>query len=148
MHIRLALLLALTALGANACWRDGLYAPPPDAATTSRGGIPGIGSLVRMLPEGGLAALFGDSGLADVVCEPKVKAGTACSSDGTACVLSNLGGVCVCTSGRYLCPSDTTGGAKPCPAGVATGAICLSPLSICIAQDTACLCGMGSYSCL
>jgi hypothetical protein len=148
MHIRLALALALTALGANACGRDGLYAPPPDAGRSSGGGLPGIGTLVRMLPEGGLAALFGDSGLAGVVCGPKVKMGTACSSDEPACVLSNLGGVCVCTSDRYMCPFDTTSGPKPCPAGVATGTSCLSPLSICIAQDTACLCGTGTYSCL
>ena len=148
MHMRLALgLLLLAALGASACGRDGLSPLPVDSGT-SRAGIPGIGAVARMLPDGGLTTLFGDGGLADLVCGPKVKMGTPCSSDAPACVLSNLGGVCVCSSGSYLCPYDTTSGPRPCPTSVATGSTCLSPLSICISANTACLCGVGSYTCL
>lgn len=146
MRIRLPwALLLLTAMGG--CWRDGLYAPQPDAGSSSRG-IPGIGVVVRMLPDGGLTSLLGDGGLANLICGPKVKLGRTCSSEVPACVLSNLSGVCVCTSGRYLCSSDTASGPQTCPVGVTTGTLCLSPLSICIAQDTACLCGTGTYTCL
>jgi hypothetical protein len=121
----------------------------PDAGAPPRqGGIPGIGLIVGMLPDGGLASALGDSGVADVVCGPKVKLGGSCATDTLPCVLSNLGGVCACVSGRYLCPTDTKSGPKPCPATVATGTICLSPMSICIAADTACLCGAGTYACL
>lgn len=140
-------LLLLAALGTSACGRDGLSTLPPDSGT-NRTGIPGIGAVVRMLPDGGLATLLGDGGLADMVCGPNVKLGKKCSSDAPACVLSSLGGVCVCASGSYLCPYDTTSGPKPCPAGVATGGPCLSPLSTCIAPNTACLCGTGTFTCL
>jgi hypothetical protein len=148
MHMNARLgLLVLAAWGASACGRDGLHPPPVDSGT-GRTGVPGIGAVVRMLPDGGLASLLGDGELADLVCGPNVKLGKPCSSDAAACVLSNLGGVCVCSSGSYLCPYDTTSGPKPCPAKVETGSPCLSPLSICIAANTACLCGVGSYTCL
>jgi hypothetical protein len=101
-----------------------------------------------MLPDGGLATLLGDGGLGALVCGPQVKLGGSCSTDSPACVLSNLGGMCVCVSGKYLCPTDTTSAPKSCPAAVATGTVCLSLMSICISADTACLCGMGTYVCL
>lgn len=142
-------MLLLLVVGSG-CGRES-NAVPVDTGTQAggqNGGIPGIGTVVRLLPDGGLAALLGDGGLGALVCGAQVRLGGECSADMPACVLSSLGGVCACISGAYLCPANTTSGPKSCPAAVATGTPCTSPLSICIAASTACLCGLGTYTCL
>ena len=145
----LALLLCGVAV-TTGCGRES-SAVPVDAAAQAggqNGGLPGIGTILGLLPDGGLSVLLGDGGMADLVCEPQVRLGAPCSADAPACVLSSLAGVCACVAGQYLCPANSSSGPKPCPASVATGTPCLSPMAICIASSTACLCGVGTYVCL
>ena len=125
--------------------------------TSGTGGIP----VFIELPDGGLAALLGDSGILNIIldaprdgllgqllCGPEAKLGAPCSADNQICVLPSLGGGCLCVSGTYLCPFDTTSGPTTCPLGAQTGGRCLSPLTVCIGGGAnACLCGLGSYTC-
>jgi hypothetical protein len=113
------------------------------------------------VPDGGLSELLGDSGIIGgimdaqrdgliglLVCGPEAKLGAACSTASTGCVLPSLGGACLCLNGVYLCPTSTTNGPSVCPAGATTGARCTAPLTTCTGGGaTACLCGLGTYTC-
>jgi hypothetical protein len=114
------------------------------------------------LPDGGLSALLGDGGLmggildasrdnplGELICAPEAKLGSPCGGTSQGCILPSLGGACICLNGVYLCPADTTAGPKTCPADAATGTACTSPLTTCIGTGaTACICGLGTYTCL
>jgi hypothetical protein len=125
------------------------------------GGAAGSGGTVLLrLPDGGISALLGDSGilggildaprdsmLGQILCGPEVKLGARCSTDTTPCLLPSLGGACTCVSGNYLCPFDSTSGPQACPSAAKTGASCSSPLAVCIGGGAnACLCA-GTYIC-
>jgi hypothetical protein len=128
------------------------------------------GTVVLRLPDGGLPALLGDGGLpplvgdggllngildgprdsfvGQVLCGPEVRLGAPCSASALGCLLPSLGGACACVGGAYLCPTNTNAAPAPCPKGAATGDRCTSPLSTCIGGGaTACICGLGSYTC-
>jgi hypothetical protein len=116
------------------------------------GGILDSGILGGLLDAGILGGITDASRsglLSQAICDSKVKTGDACSSATTpGCILSNLGGLCACLNGAYLCPLNTSQSPQPCPAAAATGTTCLSPLSTCIGgSTTACICGLGSYTC-
>jgi hypothetical protein len=114
------------------------------------------------LPDGGLAVLLGDGGimggildaprdspLGELICAPEAKLGTPCGGSSQGCILPSLGGACICLNGVYLCPADTTSGPRTCPADATTGSACTSPLTTCLgAGTTACICGLGTYTCL
>jgi hypothetical protein len=164
------------ALFGAACTRSGLTSPADsgvhiDTALDSSGsggvsgatGSGGAWSIKIQLPDGGLSAIFGDGGLwaeildasrdnllGQVLCDSKVKSGDTCSSTTTiGCLLPSLGGACACLNGTYLCPANTSQSPQPCPAGAATGTTCLSLLSTCIGGSAnACICGLGTYTCL
>jgi hypothetical protein len=114
----------------------------------------GAGGFAFSLPDGGLSSLFGGGGLISgglagmIVCGPEAKLGAKCSGDVPGCLLPSLGGVCVCISGTYLCPQNTTAGPTACPPGAATGKTCTSPLSACVGGAAGCICGPGTYFCL
>jgi len=117
------------------------------------GGILDSGILGGILDSGTLGGIMDasrDGLIGQAICDSKVKTGDACSSATTpGCVLSNLGGLCACLNGAYLCPANTSQSPQPCPATAATGTTCLSPLSTCIGGSAnACICGLGSYICL
>jgi hypothetical protein len=112
------------------------------------------------LPDGGLVALLGDSGiiggildaprdslLGQIICGPEAKVAAPCATGSQACVLPSLGGACLCVSGIYLCPADTTSGPQTCPANAATGVACSLVLTTCTNASVACICGLGTYSC-
>jgi hypothetical protein len=160
----------------GACGRQPLTVPAstdagPDASgVTSSGGAGGRGGgaggaggnlVILRLPDGGLAALLGDSGvlggildaprdslIGQVFCGPEARLGATCSNDAPGCILPSLGGGCLCVNGYYLCPLNPNQGPTACPAGAATGTLCLSPLSVCIGGGAnACICGLGSFTC-
>jgi len=129
------------------------------------GGLPallGDGGLSALLGDGGLSALLGDGGLVSgildarrdsvlgqVICGPEARLGAPCSASTLVCVLPSLGGVCSCVAGSYLCPANTNAVLTPCPKGAQTGFACNSPLSTCVGGGAnACLCGLGTYTCL
>jgi hypothetical protein len=147
-----------------ACGREGLmvssgsggHSGSMDAAGGASGGF------VIQLPDGGLSAILGDSGilrgildaprdslLGQIICGSEAKLAAPCSSTTMpGCILPSLGGVCACINDKYLCPLNTSAGPQPCPAGAATGTSCLSPLSTCIGGSTnGCICGLGTYIC-
>ncbi len=128
------------------CGRDGLTVS--SRTDGGAGGATGGGGFGFPLPDGGIAALLGDGGVGQLICGPEVRLGAPCSAGVPICVLSSLGGVCACLSGTYLCPASTAP-ASPCPPGAANGVSCRSPLSICIGGvAAACICGLGTYTCL
>ena len=161
--------LALVALPI-ACGRQPLMVLP-DAASSANsvggtsghdGGVSGAGGIVFIhLPDGGLPALLGDSGilggildapkdslLGQVFCGTEARLGASCSASTPGCILPSLGGACLCVNGTYLCPLNTSQGPTSCPAGAATGKTCLSPLAVCIGDGAnACLCGLGTFNC-
>jgi hypothetical protein len=120
----------------------------------------GEGGSVFRLPDGGLSTIFGDGGilagildaprdslLGQIICGSQVKLGAPCSSATPGCVLPSFGGACACVGGTYLCPLNTDA-PRACPAGAATGTICISPLSACIGGSAnGCICGQGTYIC-
>jgi len=117
------------------------------------GGILDSGTLGGILDSGILGGIMDasrDGLIGQAICDSNVKTGDACSSATTlGCVLSNLGGLCACLNGAYLCPANTSQSPQPCPATAATGTTCLSLLSTCIGGSAnACICGLGSYICL
>jgi hypothetical protein len=109
---------------------------------------------------GGLLDALGNSPLSRLVCGKDVQSGAACTpaeAGISACVLSNLRGICNCTPllgrGFWVCPTLTSGdggAALPsCPSGAATGGPCPTPLATCLGGGAvACLCGLGTYTCL
>ncbi len=158
-----------------ACGREPLLAPGElDGQGGAGGGAGGKGgkggaggngaggTVILQLPDGGISALLGDSGilggildaprdslLGQVFCPPEAKLGAKCDGSTQACLLPSLGGACACMSGTYLCPLDPTSEPQPCPKNVTTGTACISPLTICIGGSAnACICLVGSYSCL
>jgi len=124
-----------------------------------RGG--GSGFQLPDLPDGGLRALLADSGLLGgildaprdnllglLLCGPEVHIGASCSSNVLGCVLPSFSGLCLCTSGVYVCPLNT-GPLQDCPRGAATGTKCISPLSACLGgSGVGCICELGTYACL
>jgi hypothetical protein len=117
------------------------------------GGILDAGTLGGILDAGTLGGIMDasrDSLLGQAICDSKVKTGDACSSATTpGCVLSNLGGLCVCLNGAYFCPQNTSQAPQACPSSAATGTPCSSALSTCIGGSAnACVCGLGTYICL
>ncbi len=124
-------------------------------------GSGGSGGFIVQLPDGGLSALLGDSGvlggildaprdslLGQIICGPEAKLGAPCSSDTPGCLLPSLGGACACVGGTYLCPLNTSAGPSTCPPDAATGKSCISPLSTCIGGSAnGCVCGLGTYVC-
>lgn len=170
----LAQMLLAAALVTASCGRDGLAvsagtdASPDQAkgADGSRGvgdspGSGGSGGLGFRFPDGGLSAVLADSGLLGgildaprdnllglILCGPEVRLGASCSSSVLGCVLPSLGGICLCTSGVYVCPLNT-GPLQDCPRGAATGTTCISPLSACLGgSGIGCICELGTYACL
>jgi hypothetical protein len=165
-----ALLAFATAIFAGACGRDPLLVPsgpggPPGSGGqgVSGGGSGGAGggTVILRLPDGGISALIGDSGIlggildaprdsliGQVICGPEAQIGAKCSTDSLGCLLPSLGGACACVSGTYLCPLNTSAGPQTCPQNAATGKSCISPLSVCVGGGAnACICGLGSYTC-
>lgn len=174
-------ILAATALAlaasTGACGRQPLTTPvAPDAGPVATGGVTSSGGatgrgggsggaggnlVILRLPDGGLSALLGDSGvlggildaprdslIGQVFCAPEAKLGAACSNDTPGCILPSLGGGCLCVNGNYLCPLNPNQGPTACPPGAASGTLCLSPLSVCIGGGAnACICGLGSFTC-
>lgn len=153
-----------SAILAAACGGRVALLPPPGSGgeSGSSGGSGGAGGRVFLrLPDGGLSALLGDSGilggildaprdnlLGQVICGPDAKLGAPCSTDTPGCLLPSLGGACACLSGTYLCPRNPNAGPTACPVGAASGVSCLSPLSTCIGGGAnACVCGLGTYTC-
>lgn len=160
----------------GACGRDPMVAPGEDlgqggalggnggqgGTNGGAGGAGGAGGTVLVrLPDGGISALLGDSGILNgildaprdsmlgrLICGPEAKLGAKCARDTQPCLLPSLGGACTCVSGTYVCPFDTTSEPQPCPSGAATGGSCLSPLAVCIGGGAnACIC-LGTYTCL
>jgi hypothetical protein len=123
-------------------------------------GTGGGGGFTITLPDGGLGALLGDGGilggildaprdnlLGQIICGPEVKTGTSCPSTVPGCVLESAGGACICLNGFFVCPAST-GAPGACPKGAATGVTCTSILTTCIGGGaTACICGIGTYTC-
>jgi hypothetical protein len=176
-HVVVPLAAALAVL-AGACGRDALMensamtggARPASASggvigagpTGGAGGASGAGgTVVLRLPDGGIGALIGDSGIlggildaprdsliGQVLCGPEARIGAPCSSVGPGCLLPSLGGACACLGGTYVCPLNPSQGPTACPAGAASGKSCFSPLSVCIGgAANACICGVGTYTC-
>jgi hypothetical protein len=138
--------------------------------TTGTGGIPGTGGItgsggstsIFQLPDGGLPALLGDSGLiggimdaprdsliGQLFCGSEARLGAPCSVDGQMCVLPRMGGACLCVGGTYLCPLDPSSGPTACPPNAVTGAPCYSPLAVCIGGGAnACICRGLDYLCI
>jgi hypothetical protein len=164
----LAQTLLAAALVVASCGRDGLAvsaardASPDQArgADGSRGvgdspGSDGRGGFGFQVPDGGLGGLLGgildaprDNPLGLILCGPEVRLGASCSSSVLGCVLPSLGGICLCTSGVYVCPLNT-GPLQDCPRGAATGTTCISPLSACLGgSGFGCICELGTYACL
>jgi len=132
----LAQMLFAAALVMTSCGRDGLVvsagrdASPDQAkgADGSRGvgdspGSGGRGGIGFPFPDGGLGGLLGgildaprDNLVGLIVCGPEVRLGASCSSNVLGCVLPSLGGICLCTSGFYVCPLNT-GPLQDCPRG-------------------------------
>jgi hypothetical protein len=160
-----------SAVVAIACGRVGLMPPTSSEGGSGSGGETGSsggaigsggagGTVFLQLPDGGIAALLGDSGilggildaprdslLGQIFCGPEAKLGTSCSSETPGCLLPSLGGACLCLNGKYVCPSNTTQGPIACPKGAATGGRCLSFMSVCIGGGAnACVCA-GAYTC-
>ena len=120
------------------------------------------GGLPPLLGDGGLSALLGDGGLlsgildarrdsvlGQVICGPEARLGAPCSASTLVCVLPSLGGVCSCIGGTFLCPANTNAAPTLCPKGTQTGSACNSPLSTCVGGGAnACVCGLGTYTCL
>ena len=167
-----AVAFAFAAL-AGACGRDPMTVPEGMTGHGGAGGVPGGkggkggsggsgagGAVVLSLPDGGIAALLGDSGilggimdaprdslLGQIICPPEARLGAKCDSDSLPCLLPSLGGICTCVSGTYLCPLDPTSEPQACPPGAATGGTCISPLAVCIGGGAnACIC-LGTYTC-
>jgi hypothetical protein len=169
---RLIIQLALVSvLLAGACGRAALLPSSgsggeSDSAGGSGGsggstGSAGAGGTVFIrLPDGGLSALLGDSGIlggildaprdslmGQIICGPEARFGASCSGEIPGCLLPSLGGACACVSGTYICPSDTTQGPTACPKGAATGGRCTSLFSVCLGGGAnACICA-GTYTC-
>jgi hypothetical protein len=133
-------------------------------AAIGTGGQTGAGGIgfPFVLPDGGLSALLGDSGLINgildaprdsllgqIICPPEIKLGDPCSATSLipGCMLPNLGGACYCLNGFYLCPSNAAP-LGPCPQGAATAAACSAPLTTCLTATGACVCLLGTYSCI
>jgi hypothetical protein len=151
-----------SAIFAVACGRVGLLAPSGSGGVSgSAGGSGGAGGTVFLtLPDGGIPALLGDSGilggildaprdslLGQIVCGPEAKLGAPCSTEIPGCLLPSLGGACACVGGMYLCPTNTTQGPTACPKGATTGGRCTSIMSVCIGGGAnACVCGVGTYT--
>ena len=154
----LAHVFVASAMFAVACGRVGLLPPPGSGGASGSGGAGGTVFLV--LPDGGIPALLGDSGilggildaprdslLGQIICGPEAKLGAPCSSEIPGCLLPSLGGACLCQEGVYLCPSNTTQGPTACPKGAATGGRCISIMSVCIGGGAnACICGAFTYT--
>jgi hypothetical protein len=166
----LAQMLFAAALVVASCGRDGLAVSAgrdasPDQAKDAGGsrdvgGSPGFGGgrgggLGFQFPDGGLGGLLGgildaprDNLLGQLLCGPEVRMGASCSSNVLGCVLPSFGGLCLCTSGVYVCPLNT-GPLQDCPRGAATGTKCISPLSACLGgSGVGCICELGTYACL
>ena len=154
---------AALAVLAGACNQGGLEVPASWGAAAGNGGSTGGGTpgVVLRLPDGGLAAFLGDSGIlggildaprdslvGQIICGPEARLGAPCSTGVLGCVLPSLGGACACANGTYICPLNTKDGPAACPSGAKTGARCISPLSTCIGGGAnACVCGVGTYTC-
>jgi hypothetical protein len=151
-------------LQAGACGRQPLVAPSGSGGQGGAGagsGGAGGGIVIVRLPDGGLNALIGDSGilggiidaprdslLGQIFCGPEAQFGAKCSGDSQACLLPSLGGACACINGTYLCPLNPSAGPQECPPGAATNGSCFSPLSVCMGGGAnACICGLGTYTC-
>jgi hypothetical protein len=159
----LAILSLALAIVAGACGRQPLMAAGGQEGGRSggRGGAGGSIPVIVQLPDGGLPALLGDSGimagildaprdslLGQLICGPEARFGASCSPETLPCLLPSLGGACVCINGTYLCPLNPEQGPTACPKQASTGAACISPLSVCIGGGAnACICGLGSYTC-
>ena len=162
----LAQMLFAAALVGTSCGRDGLAVSAGRDASPDRardaggsrdvGGSAGFGGgLGFQVPDGGLGFLLGgildaprDNPLGQLLCGPEVHMGASCSSGVPGCVLPSLGGLCLCTSGVYVCPLNT-GPIQACPRGAATGTKCNSPLSTCLGgSGVGCVCELGTYACL
>jgi hypothetical protein len=161
------LTIALVILG-GACGRQPLSIAPGSGGQDGgrNGGSGGAGGgaavpVILQLPDGGLSALLGDSGilggildasrdsvLGRLICGPEARLGASCSAETQGCLLPSLGGACACISGTYLCPLNPAEGPTACPKLAATGSSCISPLSVCIGGGAnACICGLGTYNC-
>ena len=159
----LALLVVALAFLVVACGQEALMVPSGSGGHSgSTGGAGGAGGIVFIqLPDGGLSALLGDSGilggildaprdslLGQIICGPEARLGGHCSTNTPGCLLPSLGGACACISGTYLCPLNTSAGPAACPPGAGTGKSCISPLSTCIGGSAnGCICGLGTYTC-
>ena len=145
----------------TACGRQPL-SPSSGSGGSAGSGSGGTGGIVFLrLPDGGINAILGDSGilggildadrdslLGQVICGPEAKLGAKCSGEALGCLLPSFGGACACINGDYLCPLDTSDGPQACPKGAATGTSCFSPLSVCLGGGAnACICGLGTYTC-
>ena len=154
------LAIALAVL-AGACGRQPLVAPSGSGGGAGAGNSGAGGTVILRLPDGGINALIGDSGilggildaprdslLGQVFCGPEAKILAKCSADTPVCLLPSLGGACACVNGTYLCPLDTSAGPQACPTGAASNGKCISPLSVCVGGGAnACICGLGAYTC-
>jgi hypothetical protein len=163
----LARVFVASAVLAAACGRVGLLPSPGSGGESGSSGVSsgssgGSGGTVFLsLPDGGISALLGDSGilggildaprdslLGQVFCGPEAKLGASCSTEIPVCLLPSLGGACLCLSGTYVCPINTTQGPTACPKGAATDVRCTSIMSVCIGGGAnACICGVGTYTC-
>jgi hypothetical protein len=176
-------MLVASAVLVVACGRDALIPPSGSAgeagssggsAGSSSGGSAGAssggsggsssggagGTIFLSLPDGGISALIGDSGIlggildaprdsliGQMICGPEARLGAPCSTATPGCVLPSLGGACACLGGTYVCPINTSQGPTACPKGAATGGSCLSIMSVCIGGGAnACVCA-GTYTC-
>jgi hypothetical protein len=159
-NVTIAVVLAcLGACGRNALLPAGEDGGQGGAGGGGRGGSGGS-TVVLRLPDGGLSALLGDSGvlggildaprdsmIGQIICGPEAKLGAQCSTDQPVCLLPSLGGACYCANGNYLCPLDPTAGPQACPKGATSGASCVNPLAVCIGGGAnACIC-TGTYMC-
>jgi hypothetical protein len=149
----------------GACGRNAMLPATEDgghggAGGGGKGGSGAGGTVVLQLPDGGISALLGDSGvlngildaprdslIGQLICGPEAKLGAKCSTTEPFCILPSLGGACYCANGNYLCPFDTTSGPQACPNGAASGGTCINPLAVCIGGGAnACVC-IGTYMC-
>jgi hypothetical protein len=160
----LALLILASVISAGACGRQPLVLAAGSGGQDGGRGSGGAGGgnpVILQLPDGGISALLGDSGilggildaprdsmLGQLICGPEARFGAPCSAGTQGCLLPSLGGACACISGTYLCPLNPEQGPTACPKQAVSGAACISPLSVCIGGGAnACICGLGSYTC-
>jgi hypothetical protein len=166
----LTLLIVGTVTGA--CGRDAMMSAPEDqgqggqrAGSGGRGGGgggAGGSTVILQLPDGGLSSLLGDSGIlggildaprdsiiGQLICGPEARLGAPCSVDNQLCMLQSLGGACICMSGTYICPLNSSSGPTACPPNARSGSACMSPLAVCIGGGAnGCVCLGTTYQCI